>query len=271
MKLIAIRHALCALASFALTPAIHAQPGPEIQPTSVELTAQPGETRRQVLTLTNTGEQEQALTIGLADWTLSRDGALRLSPPAPAASPVTEWVRFTPAYVTIPPGERRRVIVDVAIPEDLPHAGDYRFAVLASAIEPDARTGLMEKTELSSLFYLTASPAVSDPVVTDIRLQRRSGGSPVLEVDLSNSGNAHARLDGEIVITGKTGERIVLPVSNLVVLESQQRRFSVPVKQDIPQDARVTVTLDNIFAPQAGSGVAPLREFSSPLSAPGTP
>ena len=260
---------LSRLAPLALSLALMtggAQAGPPVmQPGSVELPAKTGERHRQVLTVTNPGGEDHALTVGLANWTLDRDGRLRLAPPGDNDNPVLDWVRFTPAYLSLPPGESGQIVVDVIAPDNLLRAGDYRFALMASSVAPDAQTGRMEKTELSSLFYVTVAPAVSDAVVSDVRLQRSGGTPPHLELDLTNSGNAHARLEGKILIEGHAGEPVILPVSNLVVLEGQQRRFSIPVKTELPEEPRVTVRLDDIFAPQTETGVAPIREYSAPL------
>ena len=248
------------------------QAGAEIslQPTSVEIAADPGERQRQILTLSNPDPEETlSLTIGLADWTLARDGQVQLSPPGEARKSAAGWARFTPSFVTLPPGESRTVIVDIIVPARLDEAGDYRFALLASAIEPDSETGLMRKIEQASLFYLTALPARSEPMVRDVRVVEQPGGQKALRLMLENGGNAHARLVGTVRIDGR-GKPLSWPVSNLVVLEDERREFTIPLDAPLPERANVTVTFRNIFAPQTGQDALPMRTYSAPLPSAGT-
>ena len=158
------------------------------------------------------------------------------------------------------------VQVDFIVPAKPASAGNYRAALLASQVAPGPN-GIMRRTEGSSLFYLTINPAISAPSINGARLVG-TGESRRLEIDLSNSGNAHARLEGRVVIEGTSGDNITFPVSNLVVLEAGQRTFSLPVGGDLPAEPRVTIEFDNVFAPQMGGGVAPVRRWSAPLDAP---
>lgn len=242
-----------------------AGPQPVLQPTSVEMAAEPGVRQRQILTLSNPdGDETLSLTIGLADWTLTPDGQVILAPPGESEASAAEWARFSPAFVTLPPGASRTVIVDIITPAKLPRSGDYRFALLASAIMPDTETGLMRKIEQAGLFYLTAAPARSEPAVRDIQLVERGDGARALRLRIENNGNAHARLEGEVRITGQ-GEPVSWPVSNLVVLDGVSREFTIPLDRPLPQRATVTTDFRNIFAPQSASEALPVRTYSAPL------
>ena len=241
--------------------------GIDIQPSSVEIPAEPGERYRQMLTVTNLSDEvSRDLTVGLADWTLSRHGALVLSPEGTDERSATGWTRITPAYLPLAPGQSGIVIVDIIVPAKPAAAGDHKLALMASEVAPGA-DGRMQKTEGASLFYLTLQPAVSVPEVSGVRVAG-TASAPRLEVDLTNSGNAHARLEGKIRIEGRDGTGQTYPVTNLVVLDASDRTFSIPLDGPLPQDTRVTVTLDDISAPQARTGVAPLRTYSAPLDVP---
>ncbi|WP_300393488.1 hypothetical protein [Henriciella sp.] len=251
------------LALWAFLPGAFAQTL-DIQPTSVEIPAEPGMRHRQVLSITNmSAEETRSLTIGLADWTLTGSGQLSLSPPGEADRSAASWARFTPGFLSLEPGQSGNVILDMIVPAKPDHGGDYLFALMASEVSPGPN-GQMRKIEASSLFYLTIAPAVSDPAITDVRM-----ASPTrLDIEVSNAGNAHARLDGEVRIEAASGETTSLPISNLVVLETSDRTFTLPLAEGVTEGARVTVTLDNVFAPQSGTGVEALRTWSGPLEAP---
>lgn len=265
MPLLPVRHFCAAMIALA-APASQAHAlGVGLQPTSVEMEADPGQRQRQVLTIGNVSEDRPvSLTLGLADWTLSRDGEVILSPPGESERSAAGWARLTPAMVTLPPGGSQNIIIDMITPAKLAHGGDYRFAVLASVVLPDDATGLLKRHDVTSLFYVTAPPAESAPAVRDIRLTGRPGGGPALELLIDNSGNAHARLEGRVRIEGK-GKPLSVPVSNLVVLGESQRSFTIPLDGPLPERAQVSVHFDNIFAPQAEGLVVPVRAFTAPL------
>ncbi|MEQ9315475.1 MAG: hypothetical protein RLN72_06450 [Henriciella sp.] len=243
-----------------------------LQPTTVEMDAEPGTRQRQVVTITNSDSDAPiSLTIGLADWTLSRDGQIRLSPPGERAESASDWTRFGPSYMTLQPGETQYIIVDIITPAKLERTGDYRFALLASTIQPDTRAGqsdMLRKYQIASLFYLTPDKASSQPLVRDVRLSYDEAGKASLSLMLENTGNAHARLEGQVIIEGRR-ERVDIPISNLVVLEGSEREFRVPVTGGLPADAKVTVNFENIFAPQSETGRLPVKTYSAPLSVTG--
>ena len=108
-----------------------------LEPTSLELRAAPGDRERAHVTLQNDSPDETVeLTIGLADWTIRADGQLELEPPGNAPDSMTDWVRFSPAYVSLAPGETREILVDIKIPDTAPPTASRRTALLASAIAP---------------------------------------------------------------------------------------------------------------------------------------
>ncbi|WP_143435267.1 fimbrial biogenesis chaperone [Henriciella aquimarina] len=257
-----------AVTAFAAPPAMA---DPDLQPGSIEIFAKPGERQRHILTLTNPDDaREVSLTLGMADWTLARDGQVELEAPGLSAASADDWVRFSPAYVTLAPGEARDILVDVIVPAKLDAPEGRRTALLASAIVPDSRPGaegLKRRIRVASLFYLTPPGAVSAPDVRDLRVSQTQDGPYQLTMLVENAGNAHARLEGDLVIEGR-GETVRIPVSNLVVLNGREREFTVPLPETLPGRARVSTHFTNIHAPQAPQGEAVVDSYSAPLGLP---
>lgn len=241
-----------------------------LQPTTVEMAVQPGERQRQVINLGNVHQEETiSLTLGLADWSLDENGQISLAPPGESNVSAADWVRFSPAFVTLNPGETEQVIVDMAAPIRVDREGDYRFALIASTLLPEERSGqsgVWKKYQIASLFYLTMGEAESAPEVKAATMTKSAEGETAIVFDLENNGTAHARLRGNIEISGDDGETIKEPVSNLVVLHDGVRKFRLPVSSDLPTNPQVTVTLENIYAPQTAGGAIMLEPFKSDLS-----
>ncbi len=265
----ALRTSLIGLAFVAIAAPASAF-GIGLQPTTVEMTVEPGERQRQVINLGNVHQEKTiSLTLGLADWSLDGDGQIKLNPPGETVSSAAEWVRFSPAFVTLKPGESEQVIVDMAAPIRVDREGDFRFALIASTLLPEERSGqsgVWKKYQIASLFYLTMGEAESKPQIKQASLTKSPEGEQAIVFDLANTGNAHARLRGEVEITGDTGEAIKQPINNLVVLHEATRKYKLPLAQDLPANPQVKVVLENIFAPQNASGVAILEPFKSELT-----
>lgn len=238
-----------------------------LQPTTVEIQVEPGERNRQIINIGNVHtEQTISLTLGLADWALDEAGQIELSPPGEAASSAANWARFSPAFLTLKPGESTQVIVDMATPSRLNRSGDFRFALLASTILPeerDGQSGVWKKYQIATLFYLTTGPAKSDPQITSSQVVSTESGINQLELKLENPGNAHARLQGVIEIGGGLDPETV-NIANLVVLHDADRNYVTRLPEGTPLDAEISVKLDNTFAPQANSGRLTLPPYRVP-------
>lgn len=264
----ALRAGLIAAASFTAYLPSYAF-GIGLQPTTVEMSVEPGERQRQVVNLGNVHtEKTISLTIGLADWTLDESGQIQLAPPGEREDSASEWVRFSPAFVTLEPGESEQIIIDMAAPMRTERQGDFRFAMIASTILPEARagqSGVWKKYQIASLFYLTMGDSESKPEVTSAQLALRDDGMQMIDIELENTGNAHARLRGDVEISGDGAETLKMPISNLVVLHEGKRTYSLPVTGDLPSAPSIKVNLENIYAPQSASGVVALEAYKAPL------
>ncbi len=113
--------------------------GIAISPTTVEMVVKPGSQHRQTITVQNVHKQKTLnLTVGVADWVLSEKGELELLPPGSADESVTDWVRFSPAFFTLKPGETRQVQVDLSVPMKLGKAGESKMGILISTLLPSS-------------------------------------------------------------------------------------------------------------------------------------
>ncbi|MEM7491803.1 MAG: hypothetical protein AAF296_00370 [Pseudomonadota bacterium] len=257
-------------ASIAAVPLAASAFGIGLQPTTVEIDVEPGDRQRQVINIGNVHTEDRiALTLGLADWSLDQNGQIKLAPPGDSDTSAADWVRFSPAFVELEPGETEQVIVDMAAPMRVDREGDFRFALIASTILPESRdgqSGVWKKYQIASLFYLTIGDATSSPEIKGADLETREDGVQQIEIDIANEGSAHARLRGEATITGDGADPVTIPIANLVVLDEATRSYKIPLDAELPFNPRLQLTLENIFAPQTNSGSLQLPVFESDLS-----
>ena len=235
-----------------------------LQPTTVEMQIEPGERQRQVITIVNVHKEKPiALTLGLADWSLDENGQIMLAAPGDMERSATDWVRFSPAFVALKPGESQQVVVDMVAPTRIAASGDHRFALIASTILPDERAsepGVWKKYQLASLFYLNVGPSESRPVVLSGELVEFPSERTEVVLKLGNDGDAHARLEGEVEVKTADGRSLgTAPVSNFVVLDRAERFLSLNFPAVVPADAMIEVRLENTFVPQNESGAMTLE------------
>lgn len=265
---ISLRSALISLCAAAIAAPASAF-GIGLQPTTVEMEVEPGDRQRQVINIANVHtEKTISLTIGLADWSLDEDGQIELTPPGETDASGADWVRFSPAFVTLKPGEGEQIVVDMSTPTRLKRSGDFRFALIASTVLPEERagqSGVWKKYQIASLFYMTTNPAESAPAIKDASLTVTPDGKQAVQVRIENDGNAHARLDGEITITGDNAEPQTIKIGNLVVLDESARVFSSPLAVELPANPKIEVQLENSFSPQSPGGIDVLAPLQSDL------
>jgi len=246
------------LAATFITPPLASAFGVGVQPSTVEMTIKPGDRQTQVVTIGNVHKTKTiSMTIGLADWSLDKTGKLVLNPPGETMRSAAEWVRFSPASVTLKPETSRDVKVEINAPYKISDKGDHRFALLASTLLPELdergeTSGVWNRYQLASLFYLTLNPAKSLPEVTSVAVNDTDRS--VLTMEIKNDGDAHARLQGTAFVKDTAGEIVTETPLNAVVLDKGERTYSVKL-QDIEglesgQNYIIDFSLKNTFAPQ---------------------
>lgn len=231
--------------------------GVGVQPSTVEMTVKPGDRQRQVITVGNVHKSKTiSLTMGLADWSLDKNGKLVLDAPGETERSASDWVRFSPASVTLKPETSQDVTVEISTPFKVENKGDHRFALLATTMLPelDARgeaSGVWNRYQLASLFYLTLTPSKSLPVVTSVALKPED--KSVITMEINNEGDAHARLQGNAFIKDASGEVVAETPLNAVVLNGGERTYEVKLEDvsDLEAGAyKIDFDLNNTFAPQ---------------------
>lgn len=225
-----------------------------LQPASVELELDPGQPMRQVVTVANLDPVHPvSVSLALADWAYDNEGQPVFIPAGESETSAATWARYGAPSLSLAPGQSKQVAITLSTPEQLARTGDYRVALLASSVMKD-ETGRWQKSRIASLFSLTAGKAASRPRITGSRLTVTANGAPAIGLDFTNTGNAHARLEGVIEIRGKDEATLTRTLSDVIVPENGTRSLIVPLDQPLPANPEIEVRLTNVFAPQTTRG-----------------
>jgi len=231
--------------------------GVGVQPSTVEMTIKPGDRQRQVVTIGNVHKTKTiSMTMALADWSLDDNGKLILDAPGETTRSAADWVRFSPASVTLKPETSQDVTVEISAPYKIESKGDHRFALLATTLLPELNergetSGVWNRYQLASLFYLTLTPSESLPSVISVAMSAEDNS--VVTMKIKNEGDAHARLQGTAYIKGTDGEVVAETPLNAVVLDGGTRTYNVRLENVADLDAgnySIDFDLNNTFAPQ---------------------
>ena len=239
------------------SPIAHAF-GVGVQPSTVEMTIKPGDRQRQVVTIGNVHKTKTiSLTLGLADWSLDKSGKLILDPPGETHRSAADWVRFSPASVTLKPETSQDVTVEISAPYKIDDKGDHRFALLASTMLPAVNergetSGVWNRYQLASLFYLTLVPSKSLPEVTSVAINESN--KSMLTIEIKNEGDAHARLQGTAFVKNTGGDILAETPLSAVVLDNGERTYNVKLSDTEALETGKSYVIDfkmnNTFAPQ---------------------
>ena len=232
--------------------------GVGVQPSTVEMTIKPGDRHRQVITIGNVHKTKTiSMTMGLADWSLDKKGQLILNPPGETERSAADWIRFSPASVVLKPETSMDIIVEISVPYKIENKGDHRFALLATTRLPELNergetSGVWNKYQLASLFYLTMTPSESSPVVSNVTFVNKD--KAMLSMNIKNAGNAHARLKGTAYIKDETDTIIAETPLSTVVLDQGERDYNVAITDMDALTKGKEYTIDfrmkNAFSPQ---------------------
>ncbi|WP_418152871.1 hypothetical protein AB8615_04990 [Litorimonas sp. RW-G-Af-16] len=165
-------------------------------------------------------------------------------------------MRFSPASVTLKPETSQDITVEISAPYKIEHKGDHRFALLATTMLPELNergetSGVWNRYQLASLFYLTLTPSESLPEVTSVALN--PADKSIVTMQIKNEGDAHARLQGKAYVKSAAGEVVAETPLNAVVLDGGERTYNVKLENMAELESgnyKIDFDLNNSFAPQ---------------------
>ena len=225
------------------TPAtLHAQGfSAVISPPRFELAVQPGKTTRQVIEITHVASQPGKYRVYTNDWSLAADGNAVFSDEL-APQSCRPWVALERRDLTLAANGKIRFRFEVSPPADAVSA-ECRFAVMIEGLEQ------VIKTEGAVSFPVSGRVGVIVYAIVGSarpKLEIAHGGTGlsdgvvVPQLQVSNSGNAHARLGGFLSGVDAQGKQIDFAPEALPILPAQSR--VIPLIPNVPGNDTVTLT-----------------------------
>ena len=236
-------------------PSASAQMSVEVSPLRVELTAGPGSTTTQAITVANAGSDPVRVRSIATDWDLSRDGAPQFEGVAEGGPySATSWIRVAPPEQVIDPGKEATVRFSLSVPAAI-QPGGYRTGVLfefgSATVNPVARgRQVMFKSRIATLIYVSVGQPTMSAELTDLAV-RTLGKQTHVVATVKNSSRRYVRTRGNLILLDQSGRNVrEFPVPDVPLLPESEREVSItvidpekPVAIE-PGDYRVEVRLD---------------------------
>jgi hypothetical protein len=211
-----------------------AQVSVEVSPLRVELTAGPGSTTTQGITVSNAGTEPLRVRAIATDWDLSRDGAPQFES-AVEGGPysATSWIRVAPPEQVLEPGKNTIVRFSLSVPADVTPGG-YRTGVLfefgSATASPLARgRQVMFKSRIATLIYVSVGQPPMAAELIDLSVKTLGPQTNVIAV-VKNSSRRYVRTRGNLILFDQAGRTVrEVPVPDVPLLPESEREVSITV------------------------------------------
>lgn len=214
-----------------------------VSPPLIEMAVAQGGDRSLQVTLTNDGDKAFEARAEVVDLILDEEGNPVVKPAGTSRWSLARWVTLSNGQVSVLPGQQKTVRYRVRVP--LGQSGGRYGAVLFTAERnvPLSGSGMRFETRTGTVVMLTVAHTERRKAeVSGFRVQRGEGGDLLFEITLRNTGNAHLRASGELLVRDATSNRVLRRVrlegGTGTVLPEGTRRFSSRVSRSrIPPGA----------------------------------
>jgi P pilus assembly chaperone PapD len=232
-----------------------AQVSVEVSPLRVELSATPGATTTQAVTLNNQGTQPVRIRARVDDWHLARDGAPQFGTPAPDGRfSASAWIRLAPPEQVVDGGKDGIVRFTVTVPAGTADAG-YRSAIMFEFAPPGADLvgrgrDVLFKSRIATLVYVNVGSPRPAVELADLRGRTRPTQPAEVVATLHNTSRATVRTKGSLTVYD-AGGRLVrqLPLPDVPILPESEREIAIVTAREGEQalpagEYRVEVKID---------------------------
>lgn len=226
--------------------AVSAQAAPfeiAVAPSRFELTAKSGERLGQSLDVHNLGSTATAVSLRTLDWTYSPEGQITYHDELLPGS-CRPWVALERRTLNVPGQSKSSFRFQITPPADAPR-GECRFMIAIEGAEPSQQT-IIRSGGASLSLPVTGRIAVAVYVMLGgaapkLELQQVTlsdvGGKRTPTVSVTNTGDAHGRLEGALDAKDAKGQVFSLAVEGTPVLPGQTRTLVLMPKADDGQKA----------------------------------
>lgn len=229
--------ALAALVALSAVPRAWAAPFEiAIMPSRFELSAKSGARLGQSLDIHNVGAAATEVSVRTIDWSYSPEGEISYLDPLQPGS-CRPWVLLERKTVKVPARGKVSFRFQIEPPADAPR-GECRFMIAIEGVEPAQQTVIRSGGASLSLpvtgriavaVYVTLGGAAPQLDIRQLSMAE-DGKTRRALVTVSNTGDAHGRLEGSLDAVDNKGRRFELVPEGTPILPGQTRTLALMPK-----------------------------------------
>lgn len=174
-------------------------------------TMDPGETLRDAMVVTNSGDEVLTLDVVAADAYTTDTGQLDLLPSDAVSVDVGAWITLDATTVTVAPGESAEVGFTVSVPADAT-PGDHTGGVATSYVSQQAGSTVALDRRLGSRMHIRVNGDLTPGVdLTNLSVSYAQSGNPfgasaaTVSYDVVNTGNTRITATALVTVAGAFG------------------------------------------------------------------
>lgn len=200
-----------------------------VTPSRIEINSQPGDVLRRSIKIYNLGARPQRYQVKTVDWQYSEAGQISFQD-ALAPDSCREWVALERHTVSVVPDPKRprNYRFEVQVPADAP-AQECRLALMIEGLDSsyeasfaDGSVSMPIAGRIAVIVYLRVGDVTPELQIGDLVMhEHRKGLIP--SVLVRNLGNAHGRLDADLVANTADGTAVRLSIATSPILPGQTR------------------------------------------------
>jgi hypothetical protein len=198
-----------------------------VSPPRVETAVKPGSTTRQVLEVTQVGNQPGRFRIYTADWKFSDNGSLDFTEALTPGS-CRPWVALERRELTVGANGKTRFRFEITPPPDAP-ATECTFAIMFEGQDTSAVTqgnlSFPVSGRIGVIVYAGLPGTKAELQITKHYVGSDTARLPTL--DIQNTGTAHARLAGMLTGVDAKGVALEFTPYTLPVLPGKTRPIAL--------------------------------------------
>jgi fimbrial chaperone protein len=207
-------------------------------PSRFEISGKSGTRVGQSLDIYNVGKLPAEVALRTLDWSYSADGNISYYDELQPNS-CRPWIALERKTVVVNPSSKRIFRFQLDIPNDAPR-GECRFMIAIEGIEPaykallesgGASLSLPVNGRLAIAVYVSINSAESKLTLTHIGM-REIKGKHTPAVTVTNTGDAHGRLEGSLDAIDAKGVAFELLPEGTPVMPGQTRTLPLIIKTE---------------------------------------
>ena len=194
-----VSRALLVLCGLLFATSLQAQPAPRmgISPDRYQIVFDERGGETQSILVQNMSDEPLSLSLSVSNWALNDENQITVVPPT--ESSLDQWIVINPMRVTIPPGAPQTIRWAI-MPRLKPEEGEYRAIIFVEEELPPREkvegTEVRMKMRYGLPIYAHVGSTIESAQLNDIAVTRLGDR---LNLDITNDGNIHARLSGNLV------------------------------------------------------------------------